>query len=235
MSRLSALFGTALVAATLAAAIPASAARHHATPIPADTPQHRAGSLSPPGCILGVQGSPGLLVDLFPGDDAYFTLLRPSICGACSLTTLANVHIWLEFRNACTAPVSITCVKVGGTTCPFPDLAHPLFVSVDTALVGDAGINEFIVPVPSNWKLLDNAFLCVRFTAADSNCNLNTNAPRLVERVGCVRCESYGYGAGMLSDTCDGAGAPLLSAEISECVLTPARPRSWGSLKILYR
>jgi hypothetical protein len=231
-------FGRALVFALVCALslpLTASAALRHMESLPAGTPVHPGGPVTDGVCQLGIIGSTAFVADLYPGDETYYMLLDPSACGACSLTTLANVHISLEFRVPCAMQVSIGMVPMTGTACPLPDAAHAMFPSIDTTLTANPGVTEFIVPVPATWKLTGRAFLAVRFPAQTDSCSGQDDQPRLAERAGCPRCTSYEGFAGTFSDVCDGGGIPLISADIAECLLTPTLPRSWGSLKVLYR
>jgi len=199
---------------------------------------HRAGALNTEvACQLGIVGTAGLENALFPPDDAYYVLLKPSTCGQCSLAALANVHVTLVFTKPCALPVRIGAVKPFGTTCPVPDVSQPLFTPIDTTLSSaDPGVQEFIIPVPADWKLVADAFVSVAFVAVTDSCSADADQPQLALREGCVPCTAFEDLSGSMADVCpNAAGLPLISADVAECVSTPVRSRSWGGVKILYR
>jgi hypothetical protein len=223
------------IACALSLPLAASAASRHLQPLPPGTAFHPGPPATEGVCQLGIVGSTVYLADLYPPDDAYYMLLDPTTCGACSLTTLANVHVSLEFRSSCSLRVWVSLVPIAGTTCPLPDALHPLVPSIDTTLTADPGVTEFVIPVPATWKLNGRSFLAVGFPAFTDSCSSPSDQPRLSETDGCEGCTSYERFEGTYSDVCDGGSIPLISAEIAECQLTPTLRQSWGSIKVLYR
>ena len=228
------LFGALLIP------IAVSSAPRHVEPLPPGTPVHRAAEVHGT-CALGTVGDPELVGDLFPPDDTYLMLIRPTTCGACSVTVLSNVHVWLEFRKPCSVPVSISVVRAFGSPCMQPDQGQVVFPAISAVLTADpcdseSCTQEFIVPVPAEWRLDTDAFLAVSFTAVTDSCSLEGEQPRIALRDGCPRCVAYESFAGSTEDVCQfGAGLPLLSVDVSECITTPVLRRSWGTLKMRYR
>jgi len=209
----------------------------HTEPLAPGTPVHRAVQLMGT-CALGTVGEPELIGDLYPPDDTYFMLIRPTTCGPCSVTVLSNVRVWLEFRKPCSVPVTIGVVRSFGSPCMLPDpgqIVFPAFATVLTAT--ETGAQEFLIPVPAEWRLDADAFLAVNFTAETDTCSSEEERPRIALKDGCPRCVAYeSFSASTPEDVCQfGAGLPLLSVDVSECIPTPLRPRSWGTLKIKYR
>jgi len=207
-------------------------------PLPPDTPiRPGIGAAMAVTCTLGTVGDPDLLTELFPPDDVYYQLIRPTGCGACSVTVLSSVHVWLEFRKPCAVPVSIGVVKVFGTSCPRPDPGQIVFPFLEATLEGtEIGVQEFIVPVPAEWRLSADAFVAVKFATELDTCSVTGEKPRIALNPECPSCTAYNGYAGEIEDVCQfGAGLPLISVDVSECIPTPALPRSWGSLKLFYR
>ncbi len=204
--------------------------------IPAGTLVHHGAPVADGACQLGIIGSAGLLNDLFPPDDVYYVLLQPSFCTPCSLTTLANVRISLDFQTPCALPVSIGLTQSTGGSCPRPDPLHPLFALFDTTLASaETGVIEFVLPAPVTWKLRGDTFLSFNFTGVNDSCSTADIQPRLALTSGCNNCQAYESFAGSLDDVCAGTGGPLISADVGVCAYTPTRSRSWGAVKRLYR
>ena len=220
--------------------IAASSAPRVTEPLPANTPVHRVAEVAGT-CALGTLGEPAQLGDLYPPDDIYLTLIRPTTCGPCSVTALSNVHVWLEFRKPCSVPISISVVRAFGTACMQPDQGQIVFPAFSTLLTAEpceskSCVQEFVVAVPAAWRLDTDAFLAVNFTAETDSCSLEGEQPRIALRAGCPRCVAYENFSGSTEDVClSGAGLPLISVDVSECVFTPVVRRSWGTLKIRYR
>ena len=186
-------------------------------------------------CTLGTTGNAAFLTDVYPPDDGYYTLIRPASCGACSVTVMSAIHVWMEFRVPCALPVLFSVAKSFGTTCRQPDPGQILFPAFRATLTApEEGLHEFVVPVPSTWRLDQDAFLFVKFDTEVAACS-DPDLPRLVLRSGCPRCVAYEQFGG-IEDVCQsGVGIPLIHADVTECIPTPALPSSWGSLKLLYR
>ena len=224
------------LAGALLTPIAASSALRSVAALPANTPVHRAPSVLGT-CVLGTVGAPELLGDLFPPNDIYFMLIRPTTCGPCSVTVLSNVHVWLNFRKPCSVPVSISVVRAFGSPCMQPDEGQILFPAFPTLLTAtDIGTQEFVVAVPAEWRLDTDAFLAVNFTSETDSCSLAGEQPRIALVAGCPHCVAYERVFGETGDVCQsGAGLPLISVDVSECVPTPTLRRSWGTLKLRYR
>lgn len=223
-------------AGALLFAIPASSAPRHVEVLPANTPIYRVADVAGT-CALGTVGEPAQVGVLYPPDDTYLTLIRPTTCGSCSVTALSNVRLSLEFRKVCSVPVAISVVRAFGTTCPQPDQGQVVFPAFSAVLTPtEIGVTEFVVPVPIEWRLDADAFLAVHFNSETDSCSAEGEQPRIALRAGCPRCIAYENFAGSTEDVCEsGVGLPLMSVDVSECVPTPVARRSWGSLKIRYR
>lgn len=225
-----------MLAGALLSPIAASSAPRHVELLPTNTPVHRAAQVAGT-CALGTLGEPAQLGDLFPPDDIYLTLIRPTTCGACSVTALSNVHLWIEFRKPCAVPVAISVVRAFGTTCLQPDQGQIVFPAISSVLTAtETGVTEFVVPVPVEWRLTADAFLAVHFNSETDSCSAEGEQPRIALRSGCPRCVAYENFSGSTDDVCEfGVGLPIMSVDVSECVPTPVGRRSWGSLKLFYR
>src|SRR5438876_4002567 len=209
-------------ASVLSLPVAQAAAAQRVAPIPPGTPLHRAWPVTPAvACSLGVVGAPALESALYPPDDVYYMLLKPSTCGQCSLTALANVHVTLVFPKPCAMRVAIGVVRAFGSTCLVPDVGQVLFGPVDTTLAASETdstaypvTQEFVIPVPSDWKLLGNAFASVAFPAVPDSCSA-ADQPQLALRDGCAACVCYEDFGGSIGDVCPGAaGLPLISADV---------------------
>src|SRR5689334_4516460 len=90
-----------LLACALVEVAPAAAAQHHYTAVDPSTPVrviNLGANTVADACQLGVTGTVSLVGDIFPPDDVYYVLLKPSLCVACSSqTAITNVHIQLNF------------------------------------------------------------------------------------------------------------------------------------------
>jgi len=227
---------------------PAASFAKDTFPVPPEGPPRRYETVDAPvhfephapngtSCRLGIDAVPDLAGELFPPDDVYYMLMQPTSCGPCSLVSLVNVHVMLEFRKLCAVPIRISVFNAFGSPCPRPDPAQRLFGAFDTLVTpGDYGYQEFIVPLPEGWKLTAPAFLSIQFTGGPDSCSATDESPRLAFREGCPHCVAYNGFSDSIDDVCStGVGLPVMSAEVSECVFTPVLRRSWGAVKVLYR
>jgi hypothetical protein len=188
-------------------------------------------------CRLGVTGEPELVANIYPPDDVYYVLLRPSTCGPCSGVTLSAVRIWLEFQIPCSVPMGISVVKAVGDGCLRPDPGQVLYAAYDTTVRSiEEGIPEYVVPLPPDWKITEDAFIAIHFNAEVDSCDAEEEKPRLSLRPGCQSCTAYEGLFSTIEDVCQfGSAMPLISVDVAECVVTPTLTRTWGSLKTLYR
>jgi hypothetical protein len=202
-----------------------------------DAPVHWVLQAPNANCRLGLDAVPDMAGALFPPDDAYYMLLKPTDCGPCSLVALLNVHVMLEFRKLCSVPIQISVFNSFNDVCPRPEPAQRLFGAWDTTLTPtDYGFQEFVIPLPEGWKLVRNSFLAIKFVGGDDSCSATNESPRIAMHEGCPRCVAYNGYSTTIEDVCQsGVGLPIMSAEVGECVFTPVVRKSWGSVKVLYR
>jgi hypothetical protein len=195
-------------------------------------------------CTLGETRAPAWLVNyLLPPDDGYYTLLRPSACTTCTGpggVILTTAHALLEFRVACSIPVTIRIVGSNGDpACPAPDLSNVICADMSYTLTPPAaGIYDFSLALPAACCITSDAFLVIEFDANGAGCSTNATRPRLVTANGCIGCETYNIYPGGSDDLCTITGFPgnpIMNVEADCCGITPAHPHSWGSLKTLYR
>ena len=115
-------------------------------------------------CTLGVTGAPALIVDyIFPPNDAYYTLLDPTSCTACSSPAVSAVaaHVMLNIRSLCTLPVSVGIYgATGDAACYTPDpnnvLCAPFTVNLAPSALGNF---DFSIPMPAGCCISQPAFL----------------------------------------------------------------------------
>jgi len=223
-------------AATLCST-PLLAAERVIEPLDPRTPLHLAAPAEEifGTCALGITGTPSNVSELFPPDDTYYMRLSPSECGSCSVVVLSRVRIQLEFRTPCTVPVEVRMVKSSGTGCLAPDRFQAVQGPVAADLTAtDEGVTEFLIDLPTTWRIDTDTFLAVDFVAEVDSCSAEGLKPRLAMRAICTSCTSYDVFG---DDVCSfGAPAiPLIAAEVGECIVTPVVRRSWGSTKLRYR
>jgi hypothetical protein len=196
-------------------------------------------------CELGVLDPPAFIVNyLLPPDDAYYTLIRPSDCTACTGpggVEVLNINVLLNFPVACTQPVAISVVRAGGdpacrTPIPTDVLCGPIGYNLAP---GAAGNFQFTMPLLAGCCITDDAFIVVNFTAAGAGCATSATRPRLITSNVCNACVSYNiYPGGGPDDLCTDIGFPgnpNMWAEVDCCNVVPTDRQSWGRMKMLYR
>lgn len=197
-------------------------------------------------CTLGVTGAPTYIVDyLYPPNDAYYTLLEPANCTACSSPAVSAVaaHVLLNARGACALPVSVGIYgATGDAACFTPDpnnvLCSPFTVNLTPT---GAGNFDFSIPIPAGCCISQPAFLKIEFLSFAPGCDLATTWPKLITTADCTRpCASWNIYAGSpgFDDLCGAIGfpgQPVMKLDVDCCNATPTTRHSWGTLKSFYR
>lgn len=200
------------------------------------------------GCLLGETRPVAGFVNgyLFPPDDRYLTLLRPSGCTACpppSAIQLTTAHVILGFNSPCAIPVDVSIVGSFPGECPVPDQANVICPPTRYILSSDEGgvAIDFGLALPPGCCISENAFLLITFvdigTCADDPPVIGAAATP------CNTCFSYNdnptYG---FVDICtdpfwpsETLGNPTMYAEADCCAATPVDSGTWGRVKAMYR
>ena len=178
----------------------------------------------------------------FAGDDwtnfTVYQLLDPASCAACGGAPLVlnQVIWWIRFHTAAVCPITfeVTIVASDHAACPRPDDSIVLCPSV-THVYQPTGSPPFFatVPLPAGCCIAEPAFVRVRI--------VDTGGCGITLGLGMGQCAgpclSYTTGPEYpFQDSCDLFGvAPSINVAADCCTPTPARPRSWGGLKLIYR
>jgi len=193
-------------------------------------------------CTLGSMRSPDIVLEVFPTDDIYFTRLDRSNCYPCTTAVLSTVYVTMDFPVACSIPIDIYVYKSTGGGCPAPDVfnvAPTIYGPYPTELTAfDVGINEFVVALPADWKISEDAFLAVSFPREAKHCSAPGEIPQIALNPFCPQCRFYQGFGGDVYDLCSpsvATGSPILSVEVEQCLTTPTRAKSWGSVKVRYQ
>jgi hypothetical protein len=168
--------------------------------------------------------------------------LNRNNCFPCTTAVLGAVYVVLDFQVPCSIPVDVSVVRSTGGDCPMPDIfaLNPIILgphAVDLS-TSDKGLNEFMIPLPSEWKVSEDAFLAISFPTEPEGCAAAEELPRLAVTNFCVSCSAYQGFSGTIINMCQGSlatGSPVMSAEVSECLTTPNTTHSWGAVKVRYR
>lgn len=181
------------------------------------------------------------------GPDAYYLLLAPQGCPACSAPdslVLDVVHLELAFPAPCAQPALISVVGATGSgACWAPDTNHVIAPSMTVSIAPDiGGLFDFAFPLPPGVKIASEAFLCVKFLDFPAECSSAQDRPRLRISGACGLCQAYNdyYSSGLgdihRDDLCGNglSGRPVLYVTSAQCVV-PVLPRTWGALKQHYR
>lgn len=192
-------------------------------------------------CTIGVTQAPAFIINyLLPPDDGYYTLIRSADCAACTGpggVEAQIAHVFLNYRVACSQPVTVSIVGAVAGACPTPDLTNVIMPPIATNLTAAAAGNyNFSVPLPPGICLNGDAFLVVNFVAGGTGCSTSTTRPRLITGASCDPCTSYNIYPGGADELCDVGfnGNPIMNLEVICCSVVPTQHRSWGSLKVRY-
>jgi hypothetical protein len=224
-------------------AVSAGAERRVQTVPPGADVQRQGGpSRVAAACTLGVMRTPDNLVEIFPTDDTFYLRLNRTNCFPCTTAVLGAVYVTLNFPLPCSIPAEVSVVRSTGGDCPVPDLfgvnptiLGPYAVDLSTS---DKGLNEFMIPLPSEWKVSEDAFLAISFPTEPEGCSAPGELPSIAVTNFCASCSAYQGFGGTVVNMCQGTfavGSPVMSAEVSECLTTPNTSHSWGMVKVRYR
>src|SRR5262249_23003520 len=170
-------------------------------------------------------------------------------CAQCPATQGLNIRsasIGLRWASLpCVAHLRVSVVAAAGDpTCPSPDTTRVLRPAFEfTAVSGTETYANYTIPFPADCCVAQDAFLLFHFE--DYNvCRLaNGGSSGIIASLAAtVPCDEYtiiGNDVPGFQDwysRLQGAGNSLwVQLEADCCAPTPTRPRSWGSLKTLYR
>jgi len=197
-----------------------------------------------PACNLGHDGVPQRMANLLtPPSDRYYLYIEPSQCAECSGNNRARIlsaTVTLHFKVTCTVPVTAYVVAVAGAdTCLVPNENVRLCAPVLANLSGNAGeTKQFEIAMSDSCEFGDRAFLGFNFFSDGDSCASDTTRPEIVfGDPPCPLCNIWNiFVSPPDKDLCfdDPLGLPVMYATVSSCY-TPTIPRSWGSLKAIYR
>lgn len=235
-----------LLATLVALALTAGAAEA-ARPVPAFRPftgsplRLAAGATasSVATCPLGVLGAPASIVGyVYPDDDQYYTLIDPTetACSGAGGALVIAGHIVAEFQYAYGTPVRVGIVQadVSDPECPVPMPGAYLCPPIDYMLESPAGgVYDVSLPLGGGCAITGPAFLEITFTEWGPWWEV----PGLVLTASCEPCVSYNYYPGDHYDLCTFGfdGNPVMYADAMVNGVVPARTRTWGALKSVYR
>lgn len=236
-------------ALSLLLAPPAWAAKPAPTigPVPDDVPiEVHSGQALPPACSLGILGPPANAFGyIIPPGDRYFTFLGPCPeCGGGSQLSLSKAHVQLLFPQSCDIQVYVSIVgaDLAIPGCPAPNPSEVLCPEVLYTL-SDGGVlnqcQDFATDLSTGCCINGPAFLQFRFEPG----SCPDQQPLFCGPASCQNCQQYniypGSGPGG-DDLCmvlspSGVFGAIMYADADCGCTTPALPRSWGTVKTLYR
>jgi hypothetical protein len=243
-----------LVAAGLVlAAIPALAAKPQPTSIgtvtaPVDGVRPGAVSGSQPVCQMGVTGpAVNAYGYILAPDDGYYTLLNPGSCPTCPQDgfRIMTAHAALYFTGACEIPVTVSVVPAveASPGCLAPNPTAPPICPPVQYIVSDEGqLNQcvdYALAMPPGCCIDGPAFLVIEFDAG----TCGAGRPAFCGPAACALCTQYNFYPGVLApgdDLCAvltpfALTGNIMYAEAECCSVTPVRPGSWGTIKVIYR
>jgi len=201
------------------------------------------------------QPQPGLesLFSYYFDAPQYFAALAWRIprgsCAQCAVTSSLNIRsatiglVWASLP--CMAHLRLSVVAAGGdAACPAPDTTRVLCPAFEfTALSGAGSYEEYTIPFPAGCCVAQGAFVLIQFQDFDVCKRANGGSSGIIaSQSASVACDQYvtiGNDAPGLVDWYSILGAVgnslWIQLDADCCAPTPARSRSWGSIKTLYR
>jgi len=170
-------------------------------------------------------------------------------CAQCAATNALNLRsatIGLRWASRpCVAHLRVSVVAAGGdAACPSPDTTRALCPPFEfTAVSGAENYEDFTIVFPADCCVGQDAFVLFQFEDYDV-CRLpNGGSSGIIASLAtAVACDEYVIiqndvpGFQDWYSPLQGVGNSLWVQLAADCCApTPARPRSWGSLKTLYR
>lgn len=241
-----------VAAALVLGTVPAFAAKPQPTPIEAPAGpgrEFRVGAAGPDGplCQMGVTGPPANLYGyIFGPDDGYYTLLRPGSCPSCPQGgyRLAAAHMELYFTEACEIRVTLSLVPaMGQPGCLAPNPFAPPICPPTEYVINDRGqfdeCVDYALAMPGGCCIDGPVFLVIEFDPG----SCRSGRPGFCGPAACSNCTQYNFYPGVNSpgdDLCTVLTAfsltpPIMYVDADCCAPTSTLPRSWGTLKTLYR
>jgi hypothetical protein len=175
----------------------------------------------------------------------YAWRIPASGCAACpapGALSPTKVTIRMRWLFACSAQVQVSIVgALPGPGCLLPDTNQVLCGPATYTISGPGNVAAIhALPLPTGCCVSGDAFVFLRFSGLGA-CATATLGPGLAaSTVPPVACDQFVTAASIFPGFTDWAtvGAPTstwLSLEADCCQSTPARERSWGELKSIYR
>ena len=171
-------------------------------------------------------------------------------CAAClapNVLNIRNASITLAWGSLpCMAHLHVSVVAArGDPACPTPDTTRVLCPAFGfTAVSGVEEYETYAIPFPADCCVSEDAFVLIRFEDLDA-CRNGTFGGSFIVATNllCANCEEYVIVANSdpgFADWCALLGGPddhslWIQLDADCCATTPTRPRSWGTIKTLYR
>lgn len=162
-------------------------------------------------------------------------------CGSAGLT-LKTVTFRLRWFSVCTAQAQVSVVGAKlGATCLEPDtmnvLCPPMTYSI--AGIGNATVLHTLAFAP-DCCVSGDAFVLIRFEGLGACAGVNATPGLGVSTAACVPCEQFITATHIYPDITEfcsigSTQENWVSIDADCCMATPTRPKTWGSLKLLYR
>lgn len=167
-------------------------------------------------------------------------------CGNCpspGITEARQVSFATRAFGSCAVNVEVSIVASTGGACPMPDTTNVLDGPFSYPVAIPIGVgNVHSIPLPTGWCLTQDAFVLLRFDGIDG-C-LTSKGPVGFDRanVTCMNCDQWFTAINAYPTPADECvvfstiPSPIwIQLDTECCTVTPTIPRSWGSVKTLYR
>jgi len=248
-TRFAALAPALVLASCLAAPLPGLAAEGPPIMVVDDGASGPAGT-KPVGatgaCVL--EPNPRTTMSVFFKLPDAFTSLAWHVpaCSACPSPLglrINSLTMGIRWFTTCSAQVEVSIVGATGPSgCRVPDPSNVLCGPLTHTISGTGVTALHTLPLPSGCCLTGELFALVRFIGFDACADANLFTPGLsLATSPCVNCDAYLTtlaSVPSLTDWCPIAGtfgSIWMQLDADCCTVTGVGPRSWGSLKMLYR
>lgn len=164
-------------------------------------------------------------------------------CGNCPSPGLAEarqVSFATRAFSNCNITAEVSIVASTGGACPMPDTTQVLDGPFSYPIAISIGVGDVhSIPLPTGWCLTQDAFVLIRFDGIDGCLTSKGSVALDRANVACANCDEWVTAinwSGTPVDECSVFGSPIwIQLDTECCSVTPTLPRSWGSVKTLYR